>query len=181
MLAEFQPLPVSLWQFVRALLRHKQRLTFLPSRNMPKEEREELVPEHRLDALQCVRRVPPIALVARLAERVLVVGFDHLLEHRVRDVAELEGGRLGRDRLAVEDVRAPPVHAGEPCLRGLVALLLSPGDDGWADDGVVDVPEVQALVAVDAGRMMRETRGGNARSAYNGASGSARGSYPKRT
>ena len=90
--------------------------------------------------------VPPVALVARLAQRILVIGLNHLLEHCVGDVAQLECGCLGRDRLTVEDVRTPLVHAGEAGLRGLVALLLPPGDDRRAHDGVVDVAEVQALV-----------------------------------
>lgn len=147
MFSELQSVPVPLRQLVRPLLRHQQRLALLLRRDMPEEEREEFVPKHRLDALERVRRVPPVALVARLTQQVLVVRLDHLLQHRVRDVAQLERGRLGRDRLAVEDVRAPLIHAGEPGLCGLVPLFLPPGDDRRADDGVVNIAEVEALVA----------------------------------
>lgn len=100
------------------------------------------MPEDTLDALERVRRVPAVALITRVAERVLVVGLDHVLEHRVRDVAQLESGSLGRDGDPVEDVRAPLVHAGEACLRGLVSLLLAAGHHRGADDGVVDIAEV---------------------------------------
>lgn len=145
MLPELESMPMSLRELLRALIRDEQPLALLARRDVPQEQREELVAQDGLDALERVRGVPPVALAARLAQRVLVL--DHLLQHRVRDVAQLEGGRLGRHRLAVEDVRAAVVDAGEARLGELVPLFLPTGDDGGARDGVVDVAEVEALVA----------------------------------
>ena len=87
------------------------------------------MPEHGLDTLKCMGCVPPVAFVARAPEGLLVFGLDHLLQHVVLDVTQLERRRLGGDSDAVEDMRASLVHAGEACLRGFVALLLSAGDD----------------------------------------------------
>ena len=114
---------------------------------MALQEREEFVPKDGLDALERVRRVPAVTVAACIAERLFVLGLDHLLQHWISDVAQLERGRLGRDCDTVEDVRAPLVHAGEACLRGFVSLLLPSRDHRRAHDGVVDITEVQSLVA----------------------------------
>ena len=44
-------MPVPLRQLVRPLLRYEQRLALLLRRDVPKEEREELMPEHGFDTL----------------------------------------------------------------------------------------------------------------------------------
>ena len=105
------------------------------------------------------------AYIADLSEVFLI--FDHLLQHRVGDVAQLESGRLLRDSHAVEYMRSSqdnqypyrpaPIAYGvpsvilrpslRPALCKFCSALLPLADDGGPDDGVVGVTEIETLVA----------------------------------